>query len=347
MLRILALPAMLAVMVAISTRAMEEERAPASAPGGQHTTSARVGAPIAYRGLTVFAVYPSGPAVPSGRYLTLEEALARKLLDVEELPQAEVNRVSVTSRAAQPIYLMAGDMILGGKQDRIVARDTLVPPGAREFVVEVFCVEHGRWEGQMHFTAGDVASGSLRYEAQKTKEQTRVWERVAREARTLAAASASGSYRAVARNPVAQADTDATVRALAGPLSRDREAVGMIVAIHGTVVAADIFRDGDLFRKQLPRLLKSYALDAIQEKPAAAPSAHPRPPTAKEAQAFLQEAEAGESRAEAPSPTTANVERESGASVIYDLRNPSPLSGSLGGTFREEKPLHRAIFRKK
>src|SRR5215211_4402482 len=109
-----------------------------------------VGKPLVRGNLTVFPVYSSQPRKVASDYLTLDEALKDKLLTVKEMPRAEVNRVSVTSRANRPIYLMAGDIILGGQQDREVARDTIVPKGAKSFAVEVFCVEHGRWKAGQH-----------------------------------------------------------------------------------------------------------------------------------------------------------------------------------------------------
>src|SRR5439155_16814148 len=120
--------------------------APAASPSKPRPGIARtrgpaltVGRPIARGNLAIFPVYsPARRAMPSD-YLTLDEALQRHLLLVREMPAAEVNRVSVTSQADRPIFLMAGDIILGGKQDREVAHGTIVVKGARDFVVEVFC----------------------------------------------------------------------------------------------------------------------------------------------------------------------------------------------------------------
>ena len=133
-----------------------------------------VGKPLTQDNLTVFPVYSSQPRRVSSEYLTLDEALKGKLLLVKELADAEVSRVSVTSKASKPIYLMAGDIILGGQQDREVARDTIVPKGAQNFAVEVFCVEHGRWAGGKHFEGSEVASSSLRRETQQFKQQSKV-----------------------------------------------------------------------------------------------------------------------------------------------------------------------------
>src|SRR5688500_15326945 len=110
-------------------------------------TTWTVGKPLVQGNLTVFPIYSKEPRKISSDYLTLDEAIKEKLIQVKELSSAEVNRVTVTNKASKAIYLMAGDIILGGQQDREVARDTIVPARVHNFVVEVFCVEHGRWAG--------------------------------------------------------------------------------------------------------------------------------------------------------------------------------------------------------
>lgn len=229
-----------------------------------------VGDPITRDNLTVFPVY--GASRPSDSlqrkvssdYLTLDEAQKEQLIVVKEMGNAEVNRVAVTNKASKPVYLMAGDIILGGQQDREVARDTIVPKGAKEFAVEVFCVEHGRWNGGRHFGGNEVASNSLRYETQRTKGQQQVWDKVAQEARRTNSESSTGTYRAVTSNPQAKKDLDAYVKSIGAKLAQDKRAVGIIVAINGKVVAGDVFADRKLFEKQMSKTLKSYALDATQ-----------------------------------------------------------------------------------
>src|SRR5947208_9989307 len=64
-----------------------------------------VGKPISHGNLTVFPVYAPARHDTSSGYLTLDEALTRRVILVKEMPSAEVNRVSVTNKAGQPIYL--------------------------------------------------------------------------------------------------------------------------------------------------------------------------------------------------------------------------------------------------
>jgi hypothetical protein len=295
--------------------------------------------------LTVFPVYsPSLRDSPAG-YLTLDEALQQRVILVKEMPAAEVNRVSVTNKAGKPIYLLAGDIILGGKQDREVARDTIVPKGATDLAVEVFCVEHGRWEGALRFSSGTVASAGLRLETQKSREQGRVWDRVAQEAQAMQAVTPSGTYRAVAGSPASRGEIDAAVKALGAPLANDRRAVGLVAAINGKVSAADLFADRRLFQKELPKLLKSYALDAAQQRGAWTSQKSKPQAATHDALALLQEAKRGELRTTARTAAALNRERESDGTVSFETVPAGASVGGFGGGF-SGPPAHQNIYRK-
>jgi hypothetical protein len=274
----------------------------------------------------------------------LEEALRKHLIVVKEMPDAEVNRVSVTNKSLKPIYLMAGDIILGGQQDREIAHDTIVPKGARDFIVEVFCVEHGRWEGAQHFEGGEIASSSLRRETQVTKQQEKVWGKVAAEAANTRSETASGTYRAVARNAATQGQIAAYSTALGTRLANDRRAVGVIVAINGRVTSADIFSGHQLFQKQLPKLLKSYSLDAAQEKTTWSKLRRKPVPTVTAAQQLLKDADRGQQRTTTRAMGMVNRERENESTISFDAAPQAAPGGA--GRADEKEPAHRNIYRK-
>ena len=59
-----------------------------------------------------------------------------------------MNRLALINRSDKPLYLMPGEIIIGGRQDRTIAQETVIPPGAKPVPINVFCVEHGRWSGR-------------------------------------------------------------------------------------------------------------------------------------------------------------------------------------------------------
>ena len=61
--------------------------------------------------------------------------------------QGPVNSLTLANRAKLPLFLLSGEVVIGGKQDRIIGKNTVVAPRTTE-TVPVFCVEHGRWSGR-------------------------------------------------------------------------------------------------------------------------------------------------------------------------------------------------------
>src|SRR5262249_51530449 len=106
--------------------------------------------------LTVFPVTSSAWSPASG-FITLDEGLKSGKVVITELGSAgrggrardgaEVNTLSLTNKTGRTLILLAGEMLIGGKEERIVDEDQLVPPGERPVALGVFCVEHGRWHG--------------------------------------------------------------------------------------------------------------------------------------------------------------------------------------------------------
>ena len=64
------------------------------------------------------------------------------------VPQAtgnSVNQLYVINKSSKPLYLMPGEVIIGGDQDRTIGREYVIQPTKKPELIEVYCVEHGRW----------------------------------------------------------------------------------------------------------------------------------------------------------------------------------------------------------
>src|SRR6202521_2266696 len=168
--------------------------APASRPEGDW----RLLDPVIYENISVFPVVSSYNQDTSP-FLTLEEGLSTGDVAVREqgsesmvrgrdgrpvyLPQpttgASVNQLVLINRSKRPLLLLAGELVSGGKQDRVIGKDRIVPAGAPPLPLDVFCVEHGRWTGSSQFAAPKpIVRPSVREKAALSKEQTDVWNAV-------------------------------------------------------------------------------------------------------------------------------------------------------------------------
>ncbi len=233
-----------------------------------------VGAALGHKNMTVFPLYtPKGAQeAPQGEFLTFEEASKKKKVKVTELngstSDAQVNAVEIYNKSKQPLFLLAGEVILGGKQDRVISQNTVVPAGAKKFKVGVFCVEQGRWEGnKAAFKAsGKIGHSKLRGAAVFGNNQGQVWAEVAEANAKNKVAPGTGTYRASLNQKKLNALVDTYMAALTPALSRDKKALGFSIAIDGEIVAVDAFMNPKLFGKVRDKLLRSYVLEAVVSK---------------------------------------------------------------------------------
>jgi hypothetical protein len=207
----------------------------ASAPGTKQPEQAwRVGSAVTYENLTVFPILSSQDADTSA-FATLDEAVAsgdalvteqgnyfRRTRDGVAQPAvssgAQVNQLVLVNRGKKPLLLLAGEVVSGGKQDRIIGKDRLVPVGAAPLPLDVFCVEHGRWTGgsDQFVAAKTMVHPSVREKAAVEQDQSRVWAAVSGQTPPLASmsetvtvtsgAAGGSSVSAPAAAPVISAD---------------------------------------------------------------------------------------------------------------------------------------------
>ncbi|HZQ95112.1 MAG TPA: DUF6569 family protein [Candidatus Sulfotelmatobacter sp.] len=272
--------------------------------------------PIRQGNLTVFPVV-AAKTFPTSEFLTLDEGLRSGEVVVTEAGSAqglvrrhptpvtrqgagEVNRLVLVNNSKRPLLLLAGEIVTGGKQDRVIGKDRIVPAESDPVDLSVFCVEPGRWvgtseqfgaSGAMYGGAKNdakapapmalMAQPSVRAKAMGDKNQQEVWNAVNKQkeqvvgrlANTAPAAQSelarTSSYARVMENAEVRKQVDAMARPIEQNYQslirqlRDRNAVGVVVAVNGRVIWADIFASTDLLAKYWPKLVRSYASEAV------------------------------------------------------------------------------------
>jgi hypothetical protein len=278
--------------------------------------------PVAYENITIFPVVSSSTQDTSP-FLTLDEGLSSGEVIVSEqgaaglarsrdgrpeaVPQynsgASVSQLVLINRSKRPLLLLAGELVSGGKQDRIIGKDRIVPVGSEPLPLDVFCVEHGRWTGvSSQFVASKtIVHPSVREQAAVAQDQKEVWNAVRSGTLAKAApppasagnvgAAASEAYAPRITTESIQVTIDraaptqayakiyeggrvgASVDGFAEELRRRFEratsglkgerVVGVVVAYGGDVAWSDIFASGELFEHYWSKLLRSYAVEAL------------------------------------------------------------------------------------
>jgi len=225
----------------------------------------RVGERRAHGGLTVFWLHAPAASTPLA-IATLDEARAQGGLIVTERDQAAVSGLVIDNRGPMHVLLLAGEILQGGKQNRIVVEDVLVPPRSGPLTLPVYCVEQGRWRGagQQFTTRETLAAPRLREKMLERSDQREVWAEVDRYARRAGAPSATASYQAIPDKAEVQAQQKDVEAAIGGKIAPGAQ--GAAVFVGDTLAGLDLFQDGSLFAREWSKLLRASTIDAYGRK---------------------------------------------------------------------------------
>jgi len=341
---------------------------PCLAPAGQlaPVSGYTVLEPIRHGALTIFPVV-AGASHDTREFITLDEGLRSGEVVISEAGSvsplvrprhgdgvwhegrgqgAQVNSLVLVNNSKRPLILLAGEIVTGGKQDRIIGKDRLVPAESDPIDLSVFCVEPGRWVGSSdRFNAvpakggaigGGIVQPSVRAKAMADKDQQKVWNEVGVARGAMAGAvppSASAtvevtsSYAGVMQN----LEVEKRVDAVAAPLEhdyqslirqlKDKNAVGVVVAVNGEIIWADIFASSDLLAKYWPKLVRSYAAEAVTSRGKHAELDQ------KSAQRFLDELEGRRQVVESEPGLFRHTETTGDSFRVFELTSLLPKNG--------------------
>jgi hypothetical protein len=211
--------------------------------------------------------------------ITLEEALAQKYVVVYET--SEVNELAIENVSAnREIFVQSGDIVKGGKQDRVLAVDVVVEPRSGKLPIDAFCVEHGRWsqrgaETANAFSMSDmmVATKDLKMATRVNRSQSEVWEKVDEAQQKLnksvaadvRAEDSASSLQLSLENEKVRKTADGYIEKLSGIVKGQTDIIGYAFAINGKLNSADVYASNSLFSKLWPKLLKASAIEATAE----------------------------------------------------------------------------------
>lgn len=111
---------------------------PTPLPAGE---APRISGPFTHENLTIYLVH--GPSAPGPVPLTLPEALEKGVVEIKET--GSVNQLTAENRGDQEVFIQAGDIVKGGRQDRVLSVSLTLPPRSGVLAIAAFCVERGRW----------------------------------------------------------------------------------------------------------------------------------------------------------------------------------------------------------
>ncbi len=250
-----------------------------------------VGSPAAFENLTMFPLL--GDDAGRGDYLTLDEALTQKLVRITEVSEGgSVPELRFVNEGDRKVLLMDGEELVGAKQNRTL-NITILADAHSVLPLPVTCVEAGRWAhasaefasaDRTHYAAGRAqkhasVSESLRFRGDRSADQGEVWADI--DAKAARLSSHSETHAMAAMYEQHETSVEQFVEALPAQ-SRQR---GAIFAIGSQIIGCDLFDCSATLSKLLPKLVRSYALDAVDRHTAATEAV--QPPRGSDVRAFL------------------------------------------------------------
>ena len=204
-----------------------------------------------------------------GKYMTLKEAIDSKKVKITEKGEGEsVNNLTIENVSQDTIIVITGEIIKGGKQDRIINKDMLLKPKSGKVNLPVFCVESGRWtykrssndDFATHYNVGTM---SLRKVVEKEKDQSKVWSKVDEINTKNNTKTSTSTYTALTNSTEFKNKLKEYVAFFRNKFAAEKDVIGVVVVSGDKVLGCDMFATSELFNKNFENLLYSYATEAI------------------------------------------------------------------------------------
>jgi len=209
-------------------------------------------------------------------YLTLDQALAQGLTHITEISTfGSVPELRFVNEADIPILLLDGEELVGAKQNRVLNL-TILAPARTNLTVPVSCVEAGRWT---HQSEKFSSTSRALYAAGRARKMTHVTEAL-HDSAGRSRHSNQGEVWADIRHKSARMAVHSNTEAMSEMYEQNENLLekhveaftpevnqcGAIFAVNGRVVGLELFDYDISFRTLLPKLVRSYALDALEKQ---------------------------------------------------------------------------------
>lgn len=252
--------------------------------GLAHAGVGTLSGPFNHRNLQIFLVHGE-TQLEERHYATLSEALEKGIVVVKET--GNVQELTIENRSkALTVFLNAGDIVKGGRQDRTTRDDLILPPLSGPVPLGTFCVEHGRWTGRgsessSSFSANTkvLSSRDLKMAARYGQNQGEVWNGVAEQQTKLndnisrlsgksvetRSSDSASSLQLTLENKELDRVKKGYLDKLQPILDGKTDVIGFVYIINGEINSAEVYNNKGLFRALWPKLLDSAVTEAIAE----------------------------------------------------------------------------------
>lgn len=202
-----------------------------------------------------------------GRYTTLNDAMLKRKIAVTEQGNGDVNSLFIQNVSSDTIMILAGEVVQGGKQDRMIAEDFILYPNSGKKDISVFCVEHGRWSPKQSGNSFNgyfsISSNEVRKAGTVSKSQQKVWDKVAENTQKNRASTPTGTLTALNNSDSFTSELKQYSDFFNKTIISEKDIIGVVAVSGDSILGCDMFATHSIFERHYKNLIQSYATEAI------------------------------------------------------------------------------------
>ena len=190
------------------------------------------------------------------------------MVKLAELEEPEVERIAVTNETNQQVLVFEGLIFDGLRQARMAASDQILEPAAQG-LLDVVCVEQGRWgdefDGEVIQRAPISVIASLRQGIQTKRSQREVWSSVERhQSRSQSLHTTSLRYM---MDSYRTSESRLPFKNFQG-FELEKQTNGLAISVAGEPLLAEFFSSPSVCQRQFRSIVESvlWDLDAYEVK---------------------------------------------------------------------------------
>jgi hypothetical protein len=226
---------------------------------------------VTFRNLKIIPIKRGEPVttdtiIKQKKVITLKQGMQKGLVKVKERGNYMLDNINVLlieNNSGKDLFIKSGEIAMGGRQDRVFAKDTILSSGKKQYTIPVYCIEENRWSNhEKKFVYGGNTSSGLQKIIDTVHNQTKVWNEIRQLLKTNNQTSSS-SYAAFINSKKIADTTNTYIQYFYRQLrSKDSSIVGIMTVTGNRVLGADVFVSTSLFYQTLGSLLEKYCTEA-------------------------------------------------------------------------------------
>jgi hypothetical protein len=225
-----------------------------------------------FKNLKLIPIRVKGPVDSSTRVeeiITLQQGLKTGLVTISERGTASTENVHwlrLNNKSNKPVFVGSGELLIGGRQDRMVTKDTILTPTGKDQYISVMCVEEGRWsEKEKKFVYGHYANPRLRKVLDQSKNQVRIWREISTQLDSNRIISPTLAYAAPHPDKKMILYKEEYFKFFEEKFrNSDSSIIGFVCISGKKIIGCDAFAGKNLFFDALDPMLQGYVDEAIR-----------------------------------------------------------------------------------